>query len=401
MLRNCDLFISLCLCRLTMGSVSYKEKDFLANLTWNYDPKIRPVLDGSNTTVSISMGLYSLLSLDEKQEVLSFKAWVSMLWKDQLLVWNTTDDIPFAVTMPLPDVWTPTVLNVDSVTSLKYLKDETDTVFVYQDGTVAYSYVGRFDTGCKVNIQQFPFDHQTCTFHLQILYTQVTKEYLEVTSTNVVLDVYRENGEFNLLSASMVLQEFTTLGVTQPWIEVTFVLKRRTTFYILNNILPVVFLSFLNCFVFCLPGESGEKMSLCVSILLSYAMFLTLINSYLPANSDHLCFFSVYVTLLVLISTLTCLVTIFMLALHTYLQTGKACPRWLPVAWRSDSKVGTSEPWVKKEDIAPNQSDVNGKANNKSEMKDLIIAKCHRVAFGTFFTLTLLINLIFFISVSP
>ncbi|XP_046568075.1 neuronal acetylcholine receptor subunit alpha-6-like [Haliotis rubra] len=227
LLRCCLLLL---LCHLTLGSNSFKEKDFLANLTLNYDPKIRPVLDGSNTT------------------------------------------------------------------------------------------------------------------------------------------------------------EFMTLGVTQPWIEVTFVLKRRTTFYILNNILPVVFLSFLNTFVFCLPEESGEKMSLCVSILLSYAMFLTLINSYLPANSDHLCFFSVYLTLLVLISTLTCLVTIFMLALHTYFQTGKACPRWLPVAWRSDSKVGTSEPWVKKEDIVPNQSDVNGKANNKSEMKDLIIAKCNRVAFGTFFT---------------
>ncbi|XP_046568076.1 neuronal acetylcholine receptor subunit beta-3-like [Haliotis rubra] len=401
MLRSCSLFLFLSLCCLTLGSVTNKENDFLANLTLNYDPKIRPVLDGSNTTVSVGMGLYSILSLDEKQEVVSFKAWVVMEWKDQRLVWNTTDGIPFAVTMPLPDVWSPTVLNIDSVTNLKYLKDKTDTVLVQQDGTVAYTYLGRFDTGCKVNIQRFPFDHQTCTFNLQILYAQVTKEYLEVVSTNVVLDAYRENGGFNLLSASMVLQKFTTLGFTQPWIEVTFVLKRRTTFYILNNILPVVFLSFLNTFVFCLPEESGEKMSLCVSILLSYAMYLTLINSYLPANSDHLCFFSVYLTLLVLISTLTCLVTIFMLALHTYFQTGKACPRWLPVAWRSDSKVGTSEPWVKNEDIAPNQSDVKGKANNKSEMKDLIIAKCNRVAFGTFFTLTLLINVMFFISVTP
>ncbi|XP_067685347.1 neuronal acetylcholine receptor subunit alpha-6-like [Haliotis asinina] len=198
----------------------------------------------------------------------------------------------------------------------------------------------------------------------------------------------------------MVSLEYTAVNETQDWVEVTFVLKRRTTFYILNNILPVVFLSFLNIFVFLLPEESGEKMSLCVSILLSYAMFLTLINSYLPANSDHVCFFSVYVTLLVLISTLTCLVTIFMLVLHTYFQKGKACPRWLPVSWRSDSKVGTSEAWVKNDDIAPNQSDVKVKATDKSEMKDLIIAKCNRVAFGTFFALTLLINILYFISVS-
>ncbi|XP_071083702.1 neuronal acetylcholine receptor subunit alpha-6-like [Haliotis cracherodii] len=171
-------------------------------------------------------------------------------------------------------------------------------------------------------------------------------------------------------------------------------------FYILNNILPVVFLSFLNTFVFLLPEESGEKMSLCVSILLSYTMFLTLINSYLPANSDHLCFFSVYVTLLVLISTLTCLVTIFMFVLHTRLQRGKVCPRWLPRAWGSDSKVWTTEPRVEIEGVAPNQSDDKEKANKTTDMKDLIMTRCNKVAFGTFFTLTILINLIYFISVS-
>ncbi|XP_071083697.1 CHRNA7-FAM7A fusion protein-like [Haliotis cracherodii] len=198
----------------------------------------------------------------------------------------------------------------------------------------------------------------------------------------------------------MALQKFKIYNVTHEWIEVTVVLQRRTMFYILNNILPVVFVSILNTFAFLLPEESGEKMSLCVSILLSYAMFLTLINSFLPANSDHLCFFSVYVTLLVLISALTCLVTIFILVLHTHLQRGMASPTWLPIAWGSDSKVGTTEPRVKNDDVAPYQSDVKDKANKKLDMTDAIITKCNRLAFGTFFTLTILANLIFFICVS-
>ncbi|XP_071083704.1 neuronal acetylcholine receptor subunit alpha-3-like [Haliotis cracherodii] len=395
----CRCFFILLLCHLTIGSVSYKEKEFLANLTLNYDPKIRPVLDGSNTIVYVSLGLSTILSLDEKQEVLSFKAWVIMVWQDQLLVWNMTDGIPDTVAMPLVDVWSPTIMNLDSVTDLRYLYDETDSVLVKKDGTVIYSYTGRFDIGCKVNIQQFPFDRQSCTFHLQTFYAPVTKEYLQVANTYLNLEKYNQNGEFHLLSASIALQKFKIYNASNEWIEVTLVLQRRTMFYILNNILPVVFLSFLNTFAFLLPEESGEKMSLCVSILLSYAMFLTLINSYLPANSDHLCFFSVYVTLLVLISALTCLVTIFMLILHTHLQRGMASPRWLPLAWGSDSKVGTTEPRVKN-DVAPYQSDVKDKANKKLDMKDAIITKCNRVAFGTFFTLTILVNLIFFICVS-
>ncbi|XP_067685342.1 neuronal acetylcholine receptor subunit alpha-7-like [Haliotis asinina] len=388
----------LFLCHLSLGSVSYKEKDFLANLTWNYDPKIRPVLDGSNTTVSISMGLYSLLSLDEKQEVLSFKAWISMLWKDQLLVWNMTNDIPDVVTLPLADVWSPNVLNVDSVTNQKYLKDETDTVLVYHDGTVSYTYIGRFDTRCKVNIQQFPFDRQTCHFHLNTFYAAASKEYMNVDDSKVILEAYKGNGEFHLRNISMTGQKLTLLNTSYDWIEVTFVLQRRVTFYILNNILPVVFLSFLNVFVFLLPKESGEKVSFCVSILLSYAMFMTLISSYLPANSDHVCFFSVYVSLLVFISTLACLVTVFMQLFHTNLQNGKVRPRWLPNACGSGSKVGRIK--LQTEQTSPNKSEVKDKPNKKSEIKDAIITKCNRVAFGTFFTLTLLINLIFFISVS-
>ncbi|XP_046568074.1 neuronal acetylcholine receptor subunit alpha-6-like [Haliotis rubra] len=281
---------------------------------------------------------------------------------------------------------------------MRYLKDETDMVLIYQDGTVTYTYIGRFDTGCKVNIQQFPFDRQTCNLHFDTFYAPASKEYLNVVDSYVNLETYQENGEFHLLGASITRQKYTLLNESHNWIEVTLVLQRRTTFYILNNILPVVFLSFLNIFVFLLPEESGEKVSLCVSILLSYAMFLTLINSYLPANSDHLCFFSVYVTLLVLISTLTCLVTIFMQILHTNIQRVKARPRWLPNAWRSENKVGTTK--LQTDDVSPNKSDVKDKANKKSEMKDAIITKYNRVAFGTFFTLTALINLIYFISVS-
>ncbi|XP_067685344.1 neuronal acetylcholine receptor subunit alpha-3-like [Haliotis asinina] len=230
------------ICHVTLGTVSYKEKDFLANLTRNYDPKIRPVLDDSNTTIS---------------------------------------------------------------------------------------------------------------------------------------------------------------DISGSWIEVTLVLKRRTAFYILNNILPVVFLSFLNIFVFLLPEESGEKVSLCVSILLSYAMFLNVINSYLPAKSDHVCFFSVYVTLLVFISTLICLVTIFMQLFHTNLQSGKVSPSGVLVAWQEDNKVRVLKPRVRNEDVSSNQPEVKDTANKKkSEMNQGIITKCNRVAFGTFFILTVLINLIFFIVVS-
>ncbi|KAL8596823.1 hypothetical protein ACOMHN_027152 [Nucella lapillus] len=59
-------------------------------------------------------------------------------------------------------------------------------------------------------------------------------------------------------------------------------------------ILPILLLSLLNCLVFLLPVESGEKMTVSVTIFLSFAVFLSLIDSSLPPNSDSVCLFSVY-----------------------------------------------------------------------------------------------------------
>jgi nicotinic acetylcholine receptor len=62
-------------------------------------------------------------------------------------------------------------------------------------------------------------------------------------------------------------------------------LRRKTLFYTVNLIIPCVGISFLSVLVFYLPSDSGEKVSLCISILLSLTVFFLLLAEIIPPTS--------------------------------------------------------------------------------------------------------------------
>ncbi len=82
-------------------------------------------------------------------------------------------------------------------------------------------------------------------------------------------------------------------------------------------------LSLLNLFVFRVPPESGEKLTLYVSVLLSFAVYLTSINESLPEVSDHIAIFSVYLNIMFFIKALSVMATVCVLYLfHTPVVPG-------------------------------------------------------------------------------
>lgn len=63
------------------------------------------------------------------------------------------------------------------------------------------------------------------------------------------------------------------------------ILRRKTTFYMVNLIIPCVSMSFLTISVFLLSSNSGEKITLCISILLALTLFFLLLLDIMPPSS--------------------------------------------------------------------------------------------------------------------
>ena len=64
-------------------------------------------------------------------------------------------------------------------------------------------------------------------------------------------------------------------------------MTRKPRFYVINVMLPSFFLVLVSLMVFWTTPDSGEKISLSVTVLLAFAVFQVVIMESTPANSDH------------------------------------------------------------------------------------------------------------------
>ena len=71
------------------------------------------------------------------------------------------------------------------------------------------------------------------------------------------------------------------------WKGILFLFQRRATFYFMTMVYPCILMSFVAALVFLLPAESGEKVSLTITLLLSLAVYMLIIAELLPPASNN------------------------------------------------------------------------------------------------------------------
>ncbi len=97
-------------------------------------------------------------------------------------------------------------------------------------------------------------------------------------------------GEWKLLASWTVLSTLTYPCCDEAFLDLKFYfhIRRRTLYYLYNVIIPCIMLSGLTCLTFYLPTESGEKVSLGLTVLLSFSVFMLLIAEAMPATSEFI-----------------------------------------------------------------------------------------------------------------
>ena len=132
------------------------------------------------------------------------------------------------------------------------------------------------------------------------------------SAPEVGLDLYTENGEWTIIKRNAYTFVFNR------FINFNIYIKRQPIFLLVNIFLPIVFMAFINIFVFLLPAEAGERVSYTITCLLSTAVFLTLINDNLPSTSDKMARISYYLASTLIVSVAVCILTIVNLRIfHT------------------------------------------------------------------------------------
>lgn len=101
----------------------------------------------------------------------------------------------------------------------------------------------------------------------------------------------------------------------EPYPDIIFniTIRRKTLFYTVNLIIPCVGISMLSVLVFYLPSDSGEKISLCISILLSLTVFFLLLVEIIPPTSLTVPLLGKYLLFTMMLVTLSVCTTIAVL----------------------------------------------------------------------------------------
>lgn len=116
---------------------------------------------------------------------------------------------------------------------------------------------------------------------------------------------------------NVILVPFSSI-ITKSISDITFkiTMRRKTLFYTVNLIIPCVGITFLTVLVFYLPSDSGEKMTLCVSILLSLTVFFLLLAEIIPPTSLAVPLLGKYLLFTMILVTSSIWVTVCVLNVH-------------------------------------------------------------------------------------
>ncbi|XP_053388667.1 neuronal acetylcholine receptor subunit alpha-9-like, partial [Mercenaria mercenaria] len=209
---------------------------------------------------------------------------------------------------------------------IQIINDDSDlssvNAYLGNDGFVIWLAPANFMAQCTINIQYYPFDSQTCYFVVSSWLFLESHLELGGSAASINMDLYEENGEWDLTASKVENITRTLLGHPLPAVKFTTFLTRKYSYYLMNMLLPVIVLAVMAPFVFMLPIESGEKIGYGLTILLSLSVVMTLVSQSIPPTSTHICVLSVYLLVTFIICSLETLLTVVACRIHDFHKKG-------------------------------------------------------------------------------
>ncbi|CAG9117591.1 unnamed protein product [Plutella xylostella] len=296
------------------------EKRLLHHLLDHYNVLERPVVNESDPLqLSFGLTLMQIIDVDEKNQLLITNIWLKLEWNDMNLRWNTSDFGGVKdLRVPPHRLWKPDVLMYNSADE-GFDSTYPTNVVVRNNGSCLYVPPGIFKSTCKIDITWFPFDDQRCemkfgswTYDGYQLDLQLQDEGGGDISSFVT------NGEWELIGVPGKRNEIYYNCCPEPYIDITFavVIRRKTLYYFFNLIVPCVLIASMALLGFTLPPDSGEKLSLGVTILLSLTVFLNMVAETMPATSDAVPLLGTYFNCIMFMVASSVVSTILILNYH-------------------------------------------------------------------------------------
>lgn len=177
---------------MNMGHHSHvhnKESMLRENLFQNYDKNIRPVLNNEDPiNLEFGIEIKSLENFDQKAENIKFNFWVTMVWKDEYLNWNSTEYNQDFLDVSPNDVWLVD-LELYNAADKPYAYDSNSVLKLNSDGYITWVRPIIYSFSCHLSLKDFPYDTQSCSMTFGSW--RLSKQFLDIYPFNSTNPNYR------------------------------------------------------------------------------------------------------------------------------------------------------------------------------------------------------------------
>lgn len=203
---------------------------------------------------------------------------------------------------------------------------------VLSNGTIEWLPPAIYKSACRIEVKHFPFDQQNCTLKFRSWTYDRTEINLALKTPAASIDDFTPSGEWDILA----LPGRRTVNPLDPtYVDLTydFIIKRKPLFYTINLIIPCILITSLAILVFYLPSDCGEKMTLCISVLLALTVFLLLISKIVPPTSLDVPLIGKYLMFTMVLVTFSIITSVCVLNVHHRSPSTHTMPSWVKLVF--------------------------------------------------------------------
>ncbi|OWF55904.1 acetylcholine receptor subunit beta-type unc-29-like [Mizuhopecten yessoensis] len=308
----------------------------------NYTKEIYPVYNFTDVLmVDTAMMLLSIVDFDELAGIITVNAVLVVKWTDYRLKWDPNDYGGIEdIFVNASNVWKPYLYVQTTAQDLEPIGSNQFDVRINHTGHCIVLPGRLLRSSCVTDMRRFPVDSQVCDIVIRQWGIYPDEIQLVHTRKTFVMSAFSPNGEWNLDKTSV--SEFIHLESPNNGVVFSIHITRKSMFFIIYLIMPVLILCFLNPFVFLFPASSGERISYTITMFLSLAVYMTLIGDNLPKVSDNMAGMTYFLLFALIYSGLLILLTIFTLRCEAVSDVCKF-PKWLQKLTRFIHKLGINQ----------------------------------------------------------
>uniref|UniRef100_A0A3Q0QS22 Cholinergic receptor nicotinic alpha 2 subunit n=1 Tax=Amphilophus citrinellus TaxID=61819 RepID=A0A3Q0QS22_AMPCI len=310
----------------------HTEDELFRSLFGGYSKWTRPAQNITDVViVKFGLSIAQLIDVDEKNQMMTTNVWLKQEWTDYKLQWSPSDfNNVTSIRVPSELIWVPDIVlynNADGEFAVTHMTKAQ----LFHTGRVRWVPPAIYKSSCSIDVTFFPFDQQSCKMKFGSWTYDRAKIDLEPFENTVDLKDYWESGEWAIVNAvgTYNTKKYDCCHEIYPDITYYFVIRRLPLFYTINLIIPCLLISCLTVLVFYLPSDCGEKITLCISVLLSLTVFLLLITEIIPSTSLVIPLIGEYLLFIMIFVTLSIIITVFVLNVHHRSSKTHTMPRWV------------------------------------------------------------------------